>query len=427
MWRGCWRGPCENRRQLHNLFSRMSTHLESLKKAVGFTPFGDVIGNLTLGRGKMGDVPVQVAVVENKIASGSLGIMECNKLAQLFRLASKDTKPLILYLDSAGARVSQGLPALGAFRSMFRAAMELAASPAHVMTVLGTNCYGGASMLAHLGRVRIFAPQTQLAMSGPSILAQAAGSNPLDEMFKAIAQASISAEARNKVSAANIPANSLEAHLEKAFSAPAIPAAQRHAELGERLGKLRDALKAPQDPLQRKDLTKLFSAGYDLRERDGFVVGEATLDDTRHRVLGFIGGKPMGAAAAWALAEAAWAAPRDLPLLLLLDADSHSARIEDEKLILSEYLFNLSLALHRAAPVRLAVLGTSGGGSFVAFSASTTRLGLVRGKTIQVLPGSAIASILGENKDEEIDFAELKKAGVAEEEFKLGLVPGLVG
>lgn len=408
----------------------MSTHLEPLKRAVGFTPFGDVVGNLTLGRGKFGDTALQVALVENKIASGSLGIMECNKLAQLFRLAAKDTKPLILYLDSAGARVSQGLPALGAFRSMFRAAMELAASPAQVITVLGTNCYGGASMLAHLGRVRIFAPQTQLAMSGPSILAQAAGSNPLDEMFKAIAQASISAEARNKASAANIAANSLDAHLGQALQAPAVAAAARHADLGTRLGKLRDALKPPHEPLQRKDLTRLFGGEYELRERDGVVIGEATLDGERHHVLGFIGGKPMGAAAAWALADAAWqrlqSTARDLPVLLLLDADSHSARIDDERIVLSEYLFNLSLALHRLAPARFAVLGTSGGGSFVAFSAATQRLGLVRGKTIQVLPGSAIASILGENKDEDIDFAELKKAGVAEEEFKLGLVPGLV-
>ncbi|MDX2218763.1 MAG: biotin-independent malonate decarboxylase subunit gamma [Burkholderiales bacterium] len=408
----------------------MSTHLEPLKRAVGFTPFGDVVGNLTLGRGKFGDTAVQVALVENKIASGSLGIMECNKLAQLFRLAAKDTKPLILYLDSAGARVSQGLPALGAFRAMFRAAMELASSPAQVITVLGTNCYGGASMLAHLGRARIFAPQTQLAMSGPSILAQAAGSNPLDEMFKAIAQASISAEARSKVSAANIHANSLDAHLARAFAVPAVPAAQRHLELGERLGKLRDGLKPPVDPVQRKDLTKLFAEGHELRERDGLVVGEATLDGARHRVMGFIGGKPMGAAAAWALADLAWKAVNgtqgDAPALLLLDADSHSARVEDEKIILSEYLFNLSLALHRLAPARLAVLGTSGGGSFVAFSASTQRLGLVHGKTIQVLPGSAIASILGENNDDQVDFAELKKAGVAEEELRLGLLPGVV-
>lgn len=408
----------------------MSTHLEPLKRAVGFTPFGDVVGNLTLGRGKFGDTAVQVALVENKIASGSLGIMECNKLAQLFRLAAKDTKPLILYLDSAGARVSQGLPALGAFRAMFRAAMELAASPAHVITVLGANCYGGASMLAHLGRVRIFAPQTQLAMSGPSILAQAAGSNPLDEMFKAIAQASISAEARSKASAANIAANSLDAHLGRAMQAPAVAAAARHADLGARLGKLRDALKPPHEPLQRKDLTKLFGGEYELRERDGVVIGEATLDGERHHVLGFIGGKPMGAAGAWALADAAWlrlqSADRAVPVLLLLDADSHSARIDDERIILSEYLFNLALALHQLAPARLAVLGTSGGGSFVAFSAATQRLGLVRGKTIQVLPGSAIASILGESKDEDIDFAELKRAGVAEEEFKLGLVPGLV-
>ncbi len=404
----------------------MTSLLEPLKQTVGFTPFGDVVGNLTLGRGRIGDAAVQVALIENKIASGSLGIMECNKLAQLFRLAAKDSKPLILYLDSAGARVSQGLPALGAFRSMYRAAMELAVTPARVVTVLGTNCYGGASMLAHLGRTRIFAKQTQLAMSGPSILAQAAGSNPLDDMWRAIAQASIGAEARSKVNPANRLGDALAAQLTLALQAPPVDPKKRHAELGERLGKLRDALGVPPAPFTRRDLEKLFSGQYVLGERDGFVTGEATLEEVRYRVMGIIGGKPVSAAKAWALANAAWQAPKDLPILLLLDADSHSSRIDDEKLILSEYLFDLSLALHQAVPARLVVAGTSGGGSFVAFSAAATRLGLVQGVTIQLLPGSAIASILGENKDAAIDFAEAKKAGVAEEEIKIGLVPGLV-
>lgn len=196
----------------------MNTHVEQLKQAVGFTPFGEVVGNLTLGRGQCGAQALHVALVENKIASGSLGILECRKLTQLFRLVAKDSKPLVLFLDSAGARVSQGLPALGAFREMFRAAMELAASSAPVITVLGTNCYGGASMLAHLGRVRIFAANTQLAMSGPAILAQAAGSSPLDEMFKAIAQVSISLEARAKATPANRLAGNIQAQIAEALA-----------------------------------------------------------------------------------------------------------------------------------------------------------------------------------------------------------------
>jgi len=404
----------------------MNTQVEQLKQAVGFAPFGEVVGNLTLGRGQCVAQPLHVALVENKIASGSLGILECRKLAQLFRLVAKDSKPLVLFLDSAGARVSQGLPALGAFREMFRAAMELAASSAPVITVLGTNCYGGASMLAHLGRVRIFAANTQLAMSGPAILAQAAGSSPLDEMFKAIAQVNISVDARAKATSANRLAGKIAEQIAEALAQPASTAIARHAQLGERLGKLKDSLAAPIDPIKRKDLEKLFAGKYELNERDGFVMGHGEFNGVRHHVLGLIGGKSVGVTRAWMMADAAWRAPRNEPVLLLLDADSHSARIDDEKLVLSEYLFDLSQALHALASPQLVVLGTSGGGIFVAFSAATQQLSLVRGVPIQVLPGAAIASILGESSEQEIEFAQYKKAGVAEEEIKLGLVPGMV-
>jgi Malonate decarboxylase gamma subunit (MdcE)/Carboxyl transferase domain len=405
----------------------MSQLLNPLKDATGFTPFGDVIGNLTLGKGRIGQQAVQVALVENRIASGSLGLMECNKLAQLFRLAARDSKPLILYLDSAGARVSQGLPALGAFRHLFRAAMDLAASNTPVVTVLGTHCYGGASMLAHLGRQRLFAQGTQLAMSGPAILAQAAGSSPLDDMFKAIAQASISAEARSKVT----PANRLVGHPVRAFeeslTAPAINHRERHAVLGERLGKLLEtASRANALPVQSKPLQKLFKDQYSLSEVEGVVSGTAQFEDREHDVLGLVGGKSVSAVRAWMLAEAAWNRAADKPLLILLDADSHSARIDDEKIVLSEYLFDLAMALRHARPACGIVLGTSGGGSFVSVSAACERLALVRGAQIQVLPGAAIASILGENKETEIDFGEVKRAGAADEEIKLGLVPGML-
>jgi acetyl-CoA carboxylase alpha subunit len=401
--------------------------LEQLKAVVGFTPFGDVVGNLTLGRGQVNGQALHVALVENKIASGSFGLMECNKLAQLLRLVAKDTKPLVLFLDSAGARVSQGLQALGAFRNLFRAAMELAASNAPVVTVLGANCYGGASMLAHLGRVRIFAENTQLAMSGPAILAQAAGSNALDEMFRAIAQVSISAEARAKVAPSNQVMGDLSAQIAAAIQLPALSASSRHAMLEERLGTVRESIKPPTDALKRKDLEKLFAGQYELFERDGFVSGTATLNDVRYQVLGLIGGKTVGVAKAWAMADAVWQSSQNAdPLLVLLDAESHSTRIDDEKIVLSEYLFGLAQALHARTVSKLIVLGKSGGGSFVAFSAADAPLALVRGAVIQVLPGAAMASILGDSTEAEIEFAEYKKAGVAEEELKLGLVPGLI-
>ena len=48
-------------------------------------------------------------------------------------------------------------------------------SIANSAAVLGRNCFGGASMLAHLARQRVLGPSTQLAMSGPAVIAAASG------------------------------------------------------------------------------------------------------------------------------------------------------------------------------------------------------------------------------------------------------------
>jgi hypothetical protein len=397
--------------------------IEKLKTGLNMRPIGEPAGNLTLGRGELKGKPVHMALIENRIASGSLGTLESGKLQHLFRIVGKERSSMLLYLDSAGARVSQGLPALGAFRTMFRSGLDAAQRGAHIVAVLGANCYGGASMLAHLAKARLYSPGTQLAMSGPSILASAAGSDPLDEMFRAIAQATIGAESRAKTAPQNMVIGvDFDRQLAMAFDAPLDDARARHAALGTRLGAQRDSLRWPSEPLRRKDLDKLFPEKYDLKEADGVVAGTAHYEGATTRVFGIIGGKPIGAAKAWMLADLVWRDQNPGPVVLLLDSDSHATRIEDEKIVLSEYLIDLALAFASTKPARTIVLKKAGGGAYVAFAAPAEHLSLLYQAEIQVLPGSAIASILGSDQSAHVEFADYAKAGVAETELKLGIV-----
>jgi hypothetical protein len=48
---------------------------------------------------------------------------------------------------------------------------------------------------------------------------------------------------------------------------------------------------------------------------------------------------------------------------------------------------------------------------------------VVFGADVQVLPGAALASILGANRDAVGDISEYRHSGVADEEIKLGLPP----
>ena len=122
--------------------------LDALRDAVGFEPLGPPAANLTIGKGVLDDRPLRVALVENRIASGSIGKAEVAKLVPLFAISAREKSPVVLFLDSAGARVSEGLEALGAFRRLFREALAARVAGAPVAAVLGRNCFGGASMLA---------------------------------------------------------------------------------------------------------------------------------------------------------------------------------------------------------------------------------------------------------------------------------------
>jgi len=408
--------------------------LEPLRAATAFEATGDPAGNLAIGRGNFEGRPVHVALVENRGASGALGALECQRLAALFKIVAAERSSLVLYLDSAGAKVSEGLKALGAFRALYRAGLECAFAGAPLAVVLGKNCYGGSSMLAHLAPQRLFSEATQLAMSGPSILASAAGVNVFDESFRAMAEASLSPGARVKASSANAvwkAGSDITPWLHEALAqrGGAVSALRfRHEALAMRLDK-----RVPEpalEPLRRRDLEKIYAEGYDAKESQGFFMGRGTRNGVEEDFLGIAGNAPLGCARAWRFAESAWklldSGARHVEVFL--DCAAHAARLEDEKIVLTEYIVDMAYALAALAAkgveVGLTIVGKAGGGVYVALAAPAERVASVFGADIQVLPGAAVAAILGESREETPAFAAYRAAGVADEELKLGFVPG---
>ena len=417
--------------------------LATLKSHIEFTPTAEAVGNLIIGRGRLTSAngassPVLAAIIENKIASGSLGVKECDKLASLFKVAEAQKSGLILYIDSAGARVSDGLPALGAFRHMYRAAVSAVSAGAPVMAVCGANCFGGASMLAALAGTRVYAANTRLAMSGPSILAQAAGVSALDDAFAAMSMAAISGQARVKLGECELMAADAGSMEAAHFIGNAV--VERHGLLGTRLSKLASADKADVgEKIERKDFAKLYPQGYEIEERGGVLSGRGESAGETVVIAGFIGGKLLGAERAWRQADVLWrmaAAGADeasrsgttLPakLHLLVDCDSHATTLDDERIMLSAYLADLACALHAlsraGANVETTVLGKLGGGVYVALAAPVARVNMIYQTESQLLPGRAIASILGTTAMQQHDFNEYKSARVADQELKLGIV-----
>lgn len=407
---------------------------QAVLDAVGFAAEGAPAGNVTLGRGTLDGRALHVALIENRLASGAIGTIEAAKLGAVLKVAAAGRSPVLVCIDSAGAKVSEGLKALGAFRALYRAALEAALSGVPIAAVVGRNCYGGSSMLAHLASQRLLSGETQLAMSGPAVIASASGMNPLDDMFRAMAQATLSAAARVKTSAANalLPSDGNPLPWLREALAPRgdmVDAYRiRHEALAARFGTtLPDR---PWESVRRRDLDKLYDGGCEARESDGILDGSGTRNSAAERFVGLVGKAALTAARAWRFADIAWKMLDEPPrrLEVYLDCATHAARLEEEKLILTEFIVDMGVALaslgRRGTEVGLTVTGKAGGGVYVALAAPARRVTSLYGADIQVLPGPAVAAILGEARESVPAFDDYRAAGVADEEIKLGLVAG---
>jgi acetyl-CoA carboxylase beta subunit len=404
---------------------------EALAGALRVENVGAPAGNATIARGSFEARAVHVARVENRTASGAIGTLEAERLAAAFRVAAIERSPLVLDLDSAGAKVSEGLEALGSFRKLFRAGLDAAFAGAPIAALLGRNCFGGASMLAHLAAHRLFAPNTRLGMSGPAVIAAASGMDPLDETFQAMAEAAMSPVARAAASRANTPwtdALDLAGWLHEALAPPRDPAAdfrERHDALRARLA----PAPAPPawEPLRRRDLERIYAQGCEAREAHGLVEGRGRTEVGEERFIGLVGDKPLGSERAWRFADLAWRDAGGGTLRVLLDCASHATRLEEERIVLTEFIVDMSLALEhlarRGTRVQLTIVGKAGGGVYVALAAPARHVAAVHDAEIHVLPGAAVSAILGSARDAIPSFADYRRSRVAEEELKLGLIP----
>jgi hypothetical protein len=184
------------------------------------------------------------------------------------------------------------------------------------------------------------------------------------------------------------------------------------------------------ESVRRRDLEKLYTS-YEASEGDGIITGAGIRNGAEESFAGIVGKAPLGAARAWRFAEAVWRHGERPParLEVFLDCATHAARLEDEKVVLSEFIVDMAFALAalgaRGTQVGLTVLGKAGGGVYVALAGPARRVASVHGADIQVLPGSAVAAILGESKESAPDFDAYRKAGVADEEIKLGIAPSI--
>ena len=367
----------------------VADRLAALFDAGSETPLPASSG-LRLADARVDGRAVLAVATDPALDKGVLGVAECADLRRIVGLARDTGKPLVLLIDSAGARLDDGLPIQGALRALMADLLDAGLAGLPMIALLGRNVFGGASMLAFAADRRCYAADTVLAMSGPRVL-ESAGGGPV-----ATVRAAISGLSRCRHGGA-------EHLLEDAL--PAYAAALRDWVAGLPAGPLPDALDDERRMLRERLGEDAPPPTVRLRIDPGNEAPNGIQDGTRNGTLTCTGRAYVGAADALKFAalvdeadEVNEADEAGLPLELLIDCAGHSLDMGDETLILSQYLVHLARTLrrrvHRGQEVRLRIAGEISGGIYIATAGAASSVVIAPGGSVRTLPQTSLASIL---------------------------------
>ena len=122
------------------------------------------------GAGRVGGRPVYVWSQNVKHKGGSLGQKGGASICATIEAADKACAPVVGFLHSGGARLQEGVGALGAYASIFRATSR--AKVPQISVICGV-CAGGAAYSPSLGTlVMMVGEPAQMFLTGPRVIAK---------------------------------------------------------------------------------------------------------------------------------------------------------------------------------------------------------------------------------------------------------------
>jgi acetyl-CoA carboxylase beta subunit len=408
-----------------------TARIDAILDAGTFEPRTKGRAAIITGSGCVGAVPVWVAASDPVRARGAIGNLEADALCSLFEASRLSPRPLVLLLDSSGAKVDEGITGLGAFRRLFRAALTTRAAGIPMLALLGRSCFGGASLLACLCNARAYSEETLLAVSGPAVIEALGGESELRANNREQVRALMGGATRSRMGASELLLTDnlsafrtgtmewLRAGNTAVRVAPATTS--EHERLGERLDASNWTCDAALTARARTQFQSIAPAGYGCRLRGCVVVGEPPLGSQDPALIGVLTGATVGADACWILADELLGASRlqpERPITLLLDATGHAATYRDEAFMLSAYLAHLSVVIAESVAsgqrIELRIAGAAAGAVYVAFAAAGRVAAYPRAR-VRVLPEAAVRRIVGQQRAEDASMEALLAAGVIDE------------
>jgi Carboxyl transferase domain/Malonate decarboxylase gamma subunit (MdcE) len=376
--------------------------------------------SLVLGTATLAGERVYVLAQDARFEGGSFGLAESDAVASWLQGVIAAPAPIIFALDSGGARMSEGLAALGGFRRMFRAATDAWLAGVPMLFVCGKTVFGGASMLASLGDHRVFFERSLYGMSGPRIVQAVAGAEDFNAEDKAFVTQIMGGAARARREGNALVADDAAAVREFCLQW-VLNAAQtlRAGKAANTLARLQAELIAQRQQLERDGLARTANSQLipaaqfspiSVRNAwvdDGILIGRTTDDGF---LYGIVNGKWADSWDAWKLANALLAQAETTPLAptkIVLDCPAHATSRALESGMISQYFTLLGLVvryLHlQNKNVELHIVGAAAGGVHVALAGGATRVIAHASADIRILPRIAISQVRAEIVEEKPD------------------------
>lgn len=302
-----------------------------------------------------------------EVSSGAIGVKEALDLREMIERARRENLALVLLIDSAGARVSEGVAIQGALRRLFSDLLAARAAGLTTIAILGRNVFGGASMLAMLCGTRLYAANTRLAMTGPAVI-----------------------QSRNGVAAETVATTIATANRLK-HDTQGAPATEGQAATGEHVrAALHDALAKHPDDYEIWQRQR----DADLRARLADEPGCAPSDAVQvvdSRTVKLRGARAAGPHDVMELVDTLHTVSKDSDRIVLdCEWAGHSIVLADEDRLISQYLTYLCAAIHaieaRGTHVCLKILCELSGGLYIALAGAASEVRLAANARVLTLP-----------------------------------------
>jgi len=151
--------------------------LRLVRTAVRSPALGDraVDGDGVVGAtGRVDGRPVVCYAEDASFLGGSLGAQHAATIVELLRLAERGRRPVVGFVSSGGARLQEGLAALGGYGEIFAAMTRLSGVVPQISIVSGASA-GGGSYAPALGDIVVMTRDASMFLTGPGVVAEVMG------------------------------------------------------------------------------------------------------------------------------------------------------------------------------------------------------------------------------------------------------------